>query len=108
MVCSRLGIDPVVPLIVCYGTFEPRDTMRFSQEANVRRNWANNTVLLDLPDDVHLAEPHAYSFENAISISSSEGTKSWYCEKAIVKIRRLLDIENSQQIDALVTDLLAM
>ena len=88
-VCARLEVDP---LIVCCGTFEPRNLVRFAQDNNLRRNWADNTVLLEVPDEIDLANPDSYTVGRTVSLESKEGTDSWHCEKATVNIRRLMEI----------------
>ena len=94
-VCAKLGVDPVAPLLVCCGTFEPRDTVRFAGDANLRRSWAAQTVLLDVPENINLVDPNLYSMNSIISWESAPGTDSWYCEKATIKIRRLTEIHDS-------------
>jgi len=98
----------VAPLIVVSGTFEPRDAAGFAQDGNRRRNWANNTVLLDVPEEISLADPSAYSFDSMVLLQSPPGSNPWYCEKATIKVRRLLEIRNSEDIEDLVDELLRL
>ena len=107
-VCAGLQIDSVAPLIIVSGTFEPRDAAGFAQDTNRRRNWANNTVLLEVPEEIILADPSSYCMGSMISLESPTGSNPWYCEKATIKVRRLIDVRNSQDIECLVDEVLQM
>ncbi len=105
-VCARLEVDPVFPLLIVWGVFHPRDIGRFNGDGNVRRNWADNTVLLGVPDDITLADPSSYTWDGTVSVESPPGTDSWHCESAAVRLRRLTDIHDTRDVGNLVTDLM--
>lgn len=107
-VCATLEIDPVIPLIFVYGIFTPRDVQGFVGDANRRRNWANNTVLLGVPADfeVELVDPSSYAWNKLITVQTPPGTNSWYCEHATVKLRPLIEFRDQNDINVLVDDLL--
>ena len=77
------------------------------QDAGCRRHWADNVVLLDVPDDITLADPDSYTFDTPLLVGA-EGVNSWYCERATVKIRGLMKIRDSHDIEGLVGDVLGM
>jgi hypothetical protein len=107
-VCEQLQIDPVVPLIMVWGVLQPRDVARFNRDQNVRRNWADNTLLLGVPDEINLAEPSSYSWGATITVGSTDGTDSYYCEGAAVQFKPLTDIRDTRDIAFLTADLMAM
>ena len=105
-VCVKLEVDPIMPLLLAYGIFRPRDIQRFTGEAWLRRDWANHTILLGVPDEIRLADPNLYEWNKAVVVQSPVGTDSHYCEGATVKLRALTEIRNQNDIRALVEDLL--
>ena len=106
-VCAKLELDPVVPLLLVYGLFRPRDATRFSGDGPwLRRKWANNTVLLELPEEIKLADPNSYDWSQPARVQSVVGTDSQYCEDATVRLRRLTEIHDQNEIGAIVDDLL--
>lgn len=107
-VCSQLGVDMVFPLLLITGVFEPRDITRFRNDLNVRRNWLNCTILLRVPENIALLDPSFYCFGQPLTITSPDGTNSWWCEQSTFKIRRLIDIKDSQMIDEVADDLLRL
>ncbi len=107
-VCQQIGIDIVFPLLLITGVFEPRDIQRFRNDANVRRNWVYHTLLLEVPDNIPLANPNTYCFNENLTALSLEGTDSWWCEKAMFKIRRLVDIKDSQAVEGVAEELLRL
>ena len=106
-ICASLQIDPVFPLLMIWGVFHPRDGERFRGEANTRRNWAENTVLLGA-DEFVVADPKLYSWDATMIVQSPTGADSWYCESAKVKLRRLTDIRDTRDIGTLVVELMDM
>jgi hypothetical protein len=105
-VCSKLNVDVVFPLLLITGVFEPRDITRFRAQYQVRRNWLDNPLLLRVPENIRLAEPSSYCFDSLLTVTSPEGTDSWWCEKAVFKIRRLIDIQDNQAVETIVDELL--
>lgn len=105
-VCAGLEIDPVFPLLIVWGVFHPRDIGRLNGDGYVRRNWADNTVLLGVPDEITLADPSSYTWDGTVIVASPPGTDSRYCEGAEVRLRRLTDIHDSRDVGNLVTDLM--
>lgn len=105
-VCSQLSVDVVFPLLLVTGVFEPRDITRFRTQQNVRRNWLDNPLLLRVPDNILLAEPFSYCFDTLLTVMSRDGADSWWCEKAMFKIRRLIGIQDSHAVETVVDDLL--
>ena len=51
-VCAKLEIDPVMPLLVAYGLFSPRDPSRFNAGGNqwLRRKMGQQYHSLELAD----------------------------------------------------------
>lgn len=107
-ICRELGVDVVFPFLLVTGVFEPRDIGRFRNDLNLRRHWLESTLLLRVPDDIGLADPSTYGFDKWLTIISQPGTDSWQCEKALFRIQRLIDIKDSQAVEALVDDLLKL
>jgi hypothetical protein len=107
-VCSQLDVDMVFPLLLVTGVFEPRDTTRFRNDGNLRRNWLRNTLLLGVPEGIRLLDPALYCFNQLLTITSPDGTNSWWCEKAAFKLRRLNDIRDSQMVEEVVDELLKL
>jgi hypothetical protein len=108
-VCRQLGVDMVFPLLLVTGVFEPRDTTRFRNNLNLRRNWLSNTLLLGgVPETIRLLDPALYCFNQLLTITSPDGTDSWWCEKAAFKLRRLNDIRDSQMVEEVVDELLKL
>jgi hypothetical protein len=108
-VCAKLELDPIVPLVLIYGLFRPRSVARFISEANwLRRKWANNTVLLELPDDMKLADPNSYEWGQPLRVQSAIGTDSQFCEDATVCLRRLTEIHDQKAIGLIVDELLRL
>jgi hypothetical protein len=108
-VCQELGINMLFPLIIVTGVFEPRDIENFRTiKYDNRRNWALNTLLLDVPDDIKLADPMTYRFGEKLTVTSQEGTSPWYCEKAIFYIRPLTEIKDSKVIEERVEEMLKL
>ena len=108
-VCAKLGLDPIVPLVLMYGLFRPRSVDRFISEANwFRRKWANNTVLLELPDEMKLADPNSYEWGQPVRVQSPMGTNSQFCEDATVCLRKLTEIRDQNEIGLMVDELLSL
>jgi len=107
-ICHTLGVDAVFPLLLVTGLFEPRTIKRFREDLNLRRNWLGNTLLLRVPDNVQLAEPSSYGFDKLLTVMSQDGTDPWSCEKAVFKIRRLIDIKDSRAVETVVDDLITL
>lgn len=110
-VCAALEIDPVFPLVAIWGVFKPRTTARFvgAGEQALRRNWADNTILLGVPDDVPLKpDPSSYAWGATVSVESTSEMNPWYCEGALVRLRLLTDIRDTRDVETLVTDLMSM
>jgi hypothetical protein len=76
------------------------------QPRGALRKWANNTVLLELPEEVMLADPNSYDWHQPVRIQSTEGTNSQYCEDATVCLRRLTEIRDQNDIGVILDDLL--
>ena len=105
-VCAKLDLDPVVPLVLVYGLFRPRDVTRFIQNGPwIRRKWANNTVLLELPEEVILADPNSYDWHQPVRIQSTVGTDSQYCEDAKPRPSLLLPCVYRKPYPAMTLDL---
>jgi len=109
-VCKRLDVDPLFPLFLVTGVFEPRDVSvsRFRNNIDIRRHWADHTLLLHVPQHMRLLAPDCYRFDEWLTIESEPGTDSRYCEKAAFKIRRLLDIHDSRDVEKVVNDLFSI
>lgn len=110
-ICKEaLVVDPVYPLLVVYGVLKPRDLERFEKEHDLRRNWIDNTLLLELPDHIRQVTeiPIPYCFERELEIKTAYETDSWYCEHAVFKIKKLLDVKDSERVKLIVKDLLTM
>jgi hypothetical protein len=111
-ICQQLNIDAVFPLLLVTGIFEPRDIQRFRNDNNLRRNWVCNTLSLSewgmLPDSIYLPSPGPYYFSRKITIMSQLGSDSFWCEKALFEIRRLVDIKDSETIEGVVDNMLAL
>jgi len=107
-ICAKLGVNPIMPLLITWGIFEPRDIDRFKREGNLRRNWVDHVLLLGVPDDKTLADANTYDFNEPISVENKTETDLWLCDKAIVKIRSVTDIHDTTDIEKLVNDLLSM
>jgi hypothetical protein len=105
-VCIKLNIDVKTPLVITYGVFRPRTMLRFQSELNLRRNWGNNTILLNLPDDIKLADPNSYDWDRSVLVRSPDGLDPWYCEDATVRVRKLMEIRNQTHVAGLVEELL--
>jgi hypothetical protein len=107
-ICHELEIDPVYPLIIVFGLFQPRDNDRFLQELNLRRNWIDNTVMLGMPDNIVQGTTRStpYEFDKLLWIETPLGTDSWYCEKSIFKIMELLEVKNSKGVESISENLL--
>jgi len=71
-------------------------------------NWLNNTLLLGVPDHICLADPNTYRLNENVTVMSQEGTDSWWCEKAIFKVRRPVDIKDSQAVEEMAEELLKL
>lgn len=105
-VCQRLGVDPVFPLLLVTGVLEPRDVSRSRfLDSKLGRQWVGHTLLLYVPQDIRLLSPDCYRFGEWLTIESKPGTDSWYCEKAKFKIRRLLEIHDSREVEKVVDEL---
>jgi hypothetical protein len=101
-VCAKLNLDPVVPLLLIY-------VRRFVEDGPwIRRRWANNTVLLDLPnrEDIKPADPNSFDWNQPVRIQSPAGTDSQYCEDATIRLRRLTEIHDQNEIGVIVDELL--
>lgn len=107
-VCECLDVDPVFPLLLVTGVFEPRDVSRFRNNKDVRKHWVDQTLLLNVRQDLRLLSPDCYRFNEWLSIESEPGTDSPFCGKAVFKIRRLLDIHDSQDVEKVVDDLFSI
>jgi hypothetical protein len=109
LICHELDIDPIYPLIIVFGIFKPRDIKRFTEQLNVRRNWIENTLLLNVPENIvtSFTRSKPYEFEELLNIETVADTDSCYCEKAIIKIRKLVDVKDSNEVEKLVDELLS-
>jgi hypothetical protein len=107
--CARIDVDPIFPLLITWGRFQFRTGLeRFQSDINLRRNWADNTVLLKIPDEIEFAGPDIYEINKPMTIRSNENTDPWYCEGATVTIRPLCEIQDTRDIHAIVEDLLSL
>jgi hypothetical protein len=107
-ICNELNINPIFPMLMIYGNLIPRDTTYFNGDHNVRRNWIENTLMLNMPDDTisTTIRSKPYEFEKLLQFSTSEGTSSWYCEESLFKLRKLMTIKNSEHVELIVDELL--
>jgi len=110
LICHELNIDSIYPLIIVFGIFHPRDIKRFLGSLDVRRGWIENTLLLNVPENVgkSFIRSEPYKLEELLSIETVTGTDSWYCEKAIFKIRKLIDVKDSNEVEKIVDELLSI
>jgi hypothetical protein len=107
-ICRELNIDVVFPFLLITGVFEPRSMERFRNDLSLRRHWLESTVLLNVPDTIHLIDPSTYAFDKVLTIISPVGTNVWECEKALFRIQRLFDITNSEGVETAVDELLKL
>jgi len=106
---DELHIDPIYPFIIVFGLFQPRDVKRFSEQLNVRRNWIENTILLSVPEDIikkKVTRSDPYKFGELLEIETTDDTDSWYCEKSLFIIKKLVDVKDSEAIGSLVDELI--
>lgn len=110
MVCNELEIDPLYPLIIVYGLLQPRDVDLFKTELNQRRNWIDNTIMLNVPDDIvkQMSHVSSYSANKVIERKTLDEANSWYCQQSTIKIRPLLSIKDSSDIQNIVDDFLCI
>jgi len=68
--CCQLARDPKFPLMLIYGVFEPRDTIRFNNDNNFRRNWLLNATLIDIQDDQNYSNISELNFGDMFTLKS--------------------------------------
>jgi hypothetical protein len=91
-VCQELEIDPVFPLVIVAGVLDPRDARRFrGSDLWIKRKWLFNTVLLEVPQNVHLANPEDYQFDELITVQSEPDTDPQFCERAVIEVNTFVD-----------------
>jgi len=107
-VCRQLKRDPRFPLLIIYGTFAPRDMQRFRQDNSVRRQWLKNAALLDLRSEHRMPSATDVEFGHTLTLESSEGTDSYWCERADLVLWDLLSIRNSEDVAVVGRQLLGL
>ena len=80
----------------------------FRTNNEMRRSWVYRTLLLEVPDNIHLASPDTYCFNEMLTVMNEDETNPWWCDKAIFKIQQLIDIKNSQSVEMVVDCLLEL
>jgi hypothetical protein len=106
--CSQLARDPKVPLLLIYGVFEPRDTARFYNDRDARRQWVRNATLIDLHEEQSYSAISALQFDKPVTVESKEGTDSYWCEKAKFVICDLTTITDNTKLSSLADQLLKL
>jgi hypothetical protein len=106
--CSQLGRDPKFPLLLIYGIFEPRDIRRFLGDQNVRRHWVLNAVLIDIRQEQKYPQITEFRFGDTIILESTEGTDSYWCEKAQIVFCDLTTITDTGKLSHIASHLLNM
>lgn len=103
-ICHELNINSRYPLLMVAGLFKPKDSNRFMEQLNVRRNWVDNILLLKISDDIkkNINRTKPYEFEKIMSLKTLEGTDSWHCEESVFIIRDLVNIKNSDDVEEFV------
>lgn len=108
-VCATLGVDPSFPLLVAWGILRPRASLqRFTDDGWTRVRWADNSVLLDLPEQFKLAEPASYAWNTQIELIGPPNIDQAYCENGTVKLRKISEIRDTGDVEMIIEDLLKM
>lgn len=115
-ICRQLDVDIEFPLLLITGTMEPRDRDRFTKDANIRRRWVYQTLMMGLNDWENIQITSAsfnlnksdYALEKNLNLCTPQGTDSLWCESATFKIRRVIDITDSIKVANIADELLAM
>ncbi len=115
-ICRQLEVDIEFPLLLITGTMEPRDRDRFIKDANIRRRWVYQTLMMGLNEWENTQITSAsfnlnksdYALEKNLNLCTPQGTDSWWCESATFKIRRVIDITDSNIVANMADELLEM
>ncbi len=107
-VCRQLKRDPRFPLLIVYGTFAPRDMQQFRQNNDVRRQWLKNAALLDLRPEHRMPTATDVRFGHTLTLESTEGTNSYWCERSDLVLWDLLSIRNSEDVAVVGRQLLGL
>lgn len=105
-VCAQLRVNPLFPLLLVTGSFEPSNPERFKNDSNMRWLWVYYTLLLRVPLGVKVADPSVYRL-NAILDLPGESEEGWWSVKSRIKIRKLSDIVDSNVVDSVAAELLS-
>lgn len=111
-ICSQLDVDIEFPLLLVTGIMEPRDQDRFVNDANIRRKWVYQTLMIGLPNLESERIPFNlknsdYDFDKYLNLCTPRGTDAGlWCENATFKIRCLTDITDSKKVADIAEELL--
>ena len=80
----------------------------FHATSTLYQQWLNSLLQLSVPDTMHGPPLSTYRLDTLLTIEmQGSNTSQWY-EKALLKIRRLTDIRDSQEVENIVAELLRL
>jgi hypothetical protein len=105
--CQELKVDALFPLLLLTGVFELR-VPGFRVATYVYEEWLNSLLQLRMPDTMQGPAPSTYCLDTLLTIEMQGGNASQWYEKALLKIRQLTDIRDSQAVENIVLELLRL
>ncbi len=104
IICDQLGVNPMLPLLLAYGSFQVKDENGFRDNYRLR-NWCYNIFRLGVLDSEAAGDISQYRFRQDITYIPAAGTDPYYCEGARFRIIPIWEIHDANEVSKLAEEI---